>query len=940
MNDPILIHPNENYNNNNNVYNQQYIQQQQSINNNDSGVSSSSNNNRNVPQLNDNYRYGENYNNHFQTQDPRQQNQIGFYNNNNMQQFTTHNQPQHQNQLDRRFLPPPQQQQQQQPPSTQSPSSYSTQFDNNNNNNNNQRQQQLQQQQSSSSSYYYPPPSNNNNNNNNYYSQQQQQQNINQPTTNPNGQLYYPNNNNNNNNDLIQRAYQILSSNLNADELKTVKERLEKTIEALSEDCVLSHLMTQLYPNNIRYPASDKVYNIFQNHFAKKIEDRHERVFESFCSPCTVLKLGLITDNITKPMESKSCTFNPSRSGNAYYNFGKFIHGIASYNVDRNKHPDMGNYSETIAFPPGIIILPSSKIITQITGMEINKITHGVKVCMINSEEKNVTNGTIMARFLARNKKLDCGYYIRDKSLNMQKYNTSTKGIKTKKNEMPDISELYTQLKMFLDKYNRQLNKVPREGNPNRPFGTSKDHDDKTDVNDLYIASVDDDDVFDADNIFQNGEPMKRARPDEKYDPQDIGMRVFDVNPALIAYLVNMINIQSLFEEQHKKDLEKKKKNTENTLNKLIDKETHFLSGARLVNHTYYDFLCLAFFNEIYHEKLCELPPFNGECILSHSNILFVNKHGDSIMIDKNPDIGKCTMYNRLIKLMEGSSIKNKFISTASNTSLTQSGRVPRAAFTPEAINQLFQGMIKGDDQKDKLLEHEKKLYNEFVTQNANIFKDEHNKIKNSSDIFQNYFCEFLDDANEPVDFENNEIVYDTARKIYPQTIIDNRKNRLQVSLDYSVKNDDMSIIDEQHQPNVVYAKNLGMISLISICNHSPLVLKNASVLLPNLRNRFTKNRNAIISNISSGCKRKAGNYDDDDDDDDLDGLSLPKSTIIADMPEKKKPMPGTIELTGEEPDFDFQAHLRRKECQGPSVRNLMDRYAQMSGSSPCLRGI
>ena len=738
---------------------------------------------------------------------------------------------------------------------------------------------------------------------------------------------------------MIQRAYQLLSDNLNADELKTFKDKLEKTIEALSEDCVLSHLLAQLYPNNIRSPASDTVYNIFKTHFAKNVEDRHERVFESFCSPCTILKLGLITDNIRKPMESKSCTFNPSRSGNAYYDFGKFIHGIASYNVDKNKHPDIGNYSETIAFPPGVVILPNSKIITQILGMDINKIAvGGVKVCMINSEETNVSDGTIMTRFLARNRTLDCGYYIRDKSLDMKNYNTSSKGKKTGQNEIPDISDLYTQLKMFLDRYNRQLNKVSHGSNTNRPFGTSKDHDDKTDVNDLYIASVDDEDVFDEDNIFQNGEPMTRALPDEKYDPQDIGMRVFDINPALISYLVNMLNIQGQVEEEHQRNLEKNKKNTENTLNKLIDQETHFLSGNRLVNHTFFDYLCLAFFNEIHPEKLCELPPFNGECILSHSNILFVNKNGDSIMINKNPDIGTCTMYNRLIKLMGGSSIKNKFISTASNTNLTQRGTVPRATFSPEAINQLFQGMIKGDNQKDKLLEHEKKLYNEFVTQNANIFKDEHNKIKNSSDIFQNYFCEFLDDANEPVDFKNNEVVYDTARKIYPQTIIDNRRNRLQISLDYSVKNDDMSIIDEQHQPNVVYVKNLGIVSLISVCNHSPLVLKNASVLLPNLRNRFTKNRNAIISNISSGCKRKAGYGDYDDDD--LEGLSLPKATIIANIPEKKKPIPGTIELTGEEPDFDYQGHLRRKECEGPSIKNLMDKHVRMGGTSPCLRGI
>ena len=789
----------------------------------------------------------------------------------------------------------------------------------------------------------------------NFIQQQQQQNPLHQHMLYNNNNMNQVNNNNNNllqqqqlpldnqqqqqqqqlvpNKDVIQQAYQILINNAsNADELKQVKEDLEKTIEALSEDCVMSHLITQLVPNNIHFKSSDRVYNIFKNHLEKHVQDRIDRTFVPFCMPCTLLKFGLISDDIQKPMANNACTFNQSKSGDTYFNFGKFIHGYAVNKIDTDQHPDFGKYSETIAFPPGVIIIPNSKIITQITDMDVNKITMGVKVCMINTEERNVTNGAVMTRFLARNRTLDCGYYVRDKSIDMKNYNASNKGKKTNLNQLPDISEMNKELRLFLDKYNRKLFSVDPDSN--RSFGTSTYHDDKTDVNDLYIPSVDDDNNFNPENIFQNGEPLKHALPEESYQPDDIGMRIFDINPALISYLVNMLNLQSQVEDQHKKKL-KIKYNSDNKSLNILDPETHFLSNNRLINHSYYDFLCLAFFNELHQEKLCQLPPFNGECILSHSNILFVNKYGESIMINKNPDLGKCTMYNRLMKLMEGSNIKNKFIPTASNTSLTQSGRVPRAVFTVDAINELFQGMIKGDNEKNKVLDQDKKLYNEFVTQNANIFKEEHNKIKNSSDILENYFCKFEDDIYEPVEFENNEMAFDTARKIYPQVILDNRRNKMQITLDYSVKNTEESIIDQQHQPNVVYVKNLGFVTLTNICNNSPLILKNTSVLLPNLRNRFTKNKNAIISNIS-GCKRKAGL----DIDDDLEDYILPKAQIIADLPEKRKPIPGIIDLTGEESDLDYLGHLRRKDCIGPGIRDYMNKFTNINDSSYCFRGI
>ena len=755
----------------------------------------------------------------------------------------------------------------------------------------------------------------------------------------------YNNNNENNNNKaaLVNEAYQILINNLNSGELKNIKENLEKTIEVLSEDCALSHLVTQLAPNNIFFDVSNMIWGVFDNHFRRKLQDRYERIFESFCSPCTFVKLGLFFENIQKPLPATACIMNPSRSGETNYNLGPFIHGEATFRIDKRKHPDIHNYSETISFPPGVVIIPDSKIITQITDMDINKICMGVKICMINSDERNVTNGTVMTRFLARNPNLDCGYYSRDKTIDMKEYNKKMSlksGSSSSSSNHVNILTLNKILEKFFDDYNyKQQQKNHRNNNTNkksRVCGTNENHSKSTIVNQLYIDEVDNEDAFNENNIFQNGEPLKYVRPeDDPCKPEDIGMRVFDINPVLISYMQNMTNIQASVERAHMERIEKQYTMTKGGGIKFIDKDTHFLSDNRLIHHTNYDFLCLAFFNELNQEKLNSLPPFNGKCILKHSNILFINKNGESIMIDDDPDYTACTIYNNLLKLMDESSIQNKFISTASNTNLTFNGKVPKAKFTVEAINDLFQAMIKADTQKD-IPQQDKKLYEDFVEQNSSIFRDVHNKIKNSADIFKNYFCEFNDDLNEKVEFKDNEVAFDTARKIYPEIVLDSGRNKRHVTLDFSVKSNERPIVDSM-TPNVAYVKNLGFVSLTNICNGAPLILKNTSVLLQNLKNRYTKKKNAIISTVG-GCKRARGTGFDSDDD--FDEFSMPKAQIVVTMPEKTKILPGTINLYGEESDFDHMGHIRRLECNKPRIQDMIGKYAGIDSSVPCLRGV
>ena len=735
----------------------------------------------------------------------------------------------------------------------------------------------------------------------------------------------------------IKNAYNVLLNNLTASQLRDVKENLEKTIEVLSEDCALSHLVTQLPVNKIYYNISNMIWEVFDDHFKRKLPDRHERVFESFCPPCTFVKMGLYFQSIQKPLQASACIMNPSRTGETIFNLGPFIHGEATFRIDKKKHPDIHNYSETIAFPPGVIIIPDSKIITQMTDMNVNKISMGVKVCMINSEEKNVKNASIMTRFLARNPRLDCGYYTRNKRLDMKDFNRNFKRKISKKTETEaDILTLAMEMEKFLLTYNPS-NAQNESGSSAATSDNTTDQSSKINPDTLYIDEVDSDAVFNKDNIFQNGEPLIYNRPeDDPCDAKDIGMRVFDVSPTMISYLQNMSNIQASVEKAHAEKMQGLGILKTQGRNKFLDKDTHFLSDNRLIHHTNYDFLCFAFFNQLNHEILNALPPFNGQCILSHSNILFVNKFGECIMINDNPDTNLCTMYNNLLKLMESSNIQNKFISTASNTNLTFNGMVPKAKISNQQIAETYQALMKADEQKD-IPQQDKKMYRDFLKDNALLFRETHNKIKNSADVFKHYFCWLKDDVGEDIEFKDNEVAFDTARKIYPEIVLESGKNKRHVSLDFSVKTNDRAVID-QSTPNIVYIKNLGYVTLTNICNGAPLILKNAAVLLQNLMNRYTKKKHAIISTATDCRKRKPG--DENYSDDDLDDVPMPKAQIVVTMPEKTKILPGAVNLYGEESDLDHLGHVKRIHCTHPQVTETIRKFSRYDDSNPCMRGI
>lgn len=753
---------------------------------------------------------------------------------------------------------------------------------------------------------------------------------------------------------MAKKIIDALTNNLSAPILKGIANKLEKTVESLSEDCTLSHLVSQLSSHGINYSIVKQIKDLYDDHSNRKVTERYDRIFESFCSPCTFLKFGLLSENIEKQLPLTSCGLRPTRHGNTRFNMGPFIHGRSTFTIDKKLYPDMDEnitYSESIAFPKGVIVIPDSKIIMQVLAMNANRICNGVKICMINSDEENITNSKIYVRFLARNGSLNCGYYVRDKSVNIKDLNKKS-AHNIKFNSSDNVKhQLDDNLISHLEEYQNENNTDNKNGRGVKrklkikmgPLKTTKtyesDESSDSDVENidnpyyLYIKSVDSKKNFKSENIFQNGEPLKYVLPtDDPYDPEDICMRVFDFNPVLITYFRTMFNIQG----QVDKDYEIKN----NKINyNFLDEQPHLLSQNRLITHTFYDFMSLAFLGELNQENLMKIPPFNKKCILGPSNILFINKHGNAIMVSDFPKYSsECASYNYLLKLMEDSPINHKLIATTSNTNLTYSGNVPKAKFSSEAIKDLYKSMVEydkiiiNDDDNNKLMNQDTQRNKDFIEQRTDIFKEVHTKLKNSTDIFKSYFYEFNDDINEKVNFKGKEFVYDTARKIYPHLVLNAKNNKKQQTLDFSVKHGKKSVVDEI-PPNIVYVNNLGFVSLSNICNGSPLILKNSTVYLQNLYNRFTKNKNALFVQSSGDCSKRG---DEDGDDDNM--IVNTRGERVMTMPIKSKMSDNTVNLVGEESEFDHMGHIRRKDCVGPTVNQYIDRYSR--DNSNCLGSI
>ena len=608
---------------------------------------------------------------------------------------------------------------------------------------------------------------------------------------------------------------------------------------------------------------------------------------------------------MVKQLKTYACGNTTSNSANTEFNLGHFMHAINPYKTDPKFHPNISQTfpSEKIAFPAGCLVIPTGKILMQVLALPQEVISHGLKIIQINSDEETISNPDIYYRFMVRNKNLNCGYYKRTmKEEDIKKMN--------QKDSTHPTAAVLKQQETFSASMGMAQSTPTQSPTPSGI---------------LYIDDVDNDDNFKGSNIFQNGEPLTFVEPDDEADKDQIGMKIFYLNPILINYIQSMLNIEANLQKQNKNQSDNN--NNENYLK-------HFPT-FHLVTGTFYDFLTMAFFTEMNHDGLMDIPPLNDKCVFCQNNIMIVNKHGNCIMVSKDTsesdDANICTIFRRLLRNQQ-IPLSHKIVPTVSSKSVSIRGNSPQSKFNVQTLESVTKGFQHMKD-TDKI-EAIKNKYGVLLNHHGHQSQEYHQSLKNSSDGLKNYFCKFKDDMDEDVELKGNESIFDIALNIYPETVTQSSSNKKKYTLDFSQKSVSKPIIDREFQPNMVYVKNLGFVTVLSVCDMANFTLKNAEVYLENLIGRGNKN---YINKTSENC-----GYNKDDIDDYDDPTMTYHSVKITQLPKKRKFPETIIDLAGvNNSDFDHQAYTRMGDC--PNSVNF-DSYAKTLNYSKnnqnCLRNV
>ena len=779
------------------------------------------------------------------------------------------------------FLPPPpaqQQQQQQQPPPLQQ-----------------QQQQSLQQQ---------PPP----------LQQQQQQQPINQLSN-------------------------YIIGNLNPKDLNNLQKKIHNALEKVSDKCIFNHSILNI-PDDITNELLIQIKSSYKNYSKRSLEEKIDRVFKDFCPVCIYYKMGLLCQDISRDLKSFSCTSNNNNNNEnnnndnnnnntpKRYQLGHFIHAYNPYKSDRPlKHLNSQHVSENIAFPSGTLLIPTGKIFMQLLSLSQDTITNGLKIIQIMSEETDIDDIRYYSRFLARNKKLDPGYYKRTMDPDELKIMNQQVSLRDKLKP-----EMITKIKEMYKNFKDSGIKIPKDENEST-IGVESD----TNAN------------FDERNIFQNGEPLEFVKTEQKAETKDIKMKIFDFNPAFISYLQSMINIQ-IHLEKNNNSVHDLFFNITNSFQNNIDDDDDddnevkrkatddYMSlwkpSVEVANSVYFDLLMLAFYNETKLKNFINLPPFNDKCVMVPQNILFVNRNGDCIMTSKTTyNESGCSVFNRVLK-HANIPIQHKSVITGFNHNVNESGIPPHSKFADETIATISTNAnaASGVPKKDELNEKYKVIYN-FHKYQSQMY---HNSIKNNTDRFRNYFCKFKDDMDDNVQLEDNEIIFDIAMHMFPQIILQSTQARSAYSLHFADAAVSKPILEEDPNPNCVYVKNLGFVNLMNICDNTPLVLKSSSVYIENLVKRDVLN---YFNKTNDNC-----NYVDDNNEDN-DSTRTFSHINIASVPFKRKFDSGsTINLiTKKSSNFNYAAYNSIGNCPSPAnFGDYVNKYGTdyNTNNNNCLRKI
>ena len=335
-----------------------------------------------------------------------------------------------------------------------------------------------------------------------------------------------------------------------------------------------------------------------------------------------------------------------------------------------------------------------------------------------------------------------------------------------------------------------------------------------------FLEKFSDDNFYNGYYILDN-DKYKYSLPKNK---NDIEVKIFDLNVNFSQHYNQLVQTQRYLSNHGPV-------NNENIAAKIL----HSGSGDYLAksNSSYnslsearvYDILsyALAFMTDDDYELLKDLPPFNGNCIVTSTNILVIDHQGRALFSYQDPADKTCAgNMKRAIKKQRVA------VATTATPSLTRTLPAPhldrsKLETTVAPVNTVARNQLLLDKHKSEVEKYRKML-------------------KEKKEELQRYFVEFHDDDNEKVNVEKIYPILDQAMQMYPQEILHTVDSPyaepMQQSLDYTLKQQKYYTADKNAQPNMVYVKHLGFVSLNRICQQTHLVLKNTKVLLENVMRR------------------------------------------------------------------------------------------------------
>ena len=731
----------------------------------------------------------------------------------------------------------------------------------------------------------------------------------------------------------VNQLSSLITSLLNHTDLTKLQKKLQDALEKASDKCIFNHSLLKI-ANDDKNNILMQFKNAYNNYSKRNMEDKIDRVFRDFCPVCVVFKLGLLCQDVSRDLKIFSCTSinnydnnNSSIISPHRYKLGHFIHAFNPYKPDRPlKYIKSHHVSESIAFPSGTLIIPEGKILIQLLSIRQDTIGQGLKIVQIMSNEKEISDMRIYLRFLERNKNLEPGYYKRYLSGDdIKEMNQDAS-----KDTIINNTDKTTMIKNFYNNVKAKGITKPESVDNESAIGIKTDQDDN----------------FEIDNVFQNGEPLQHVKRGESASAQEIKMKIFDLNPAFVTYLQSMANIQAYLEKNDKDNLTNTMLSIDVNDNDDDDesdegkrKKKDYLSfwkpSVPILNSVFYDLLMLGFYNEYKMKKLVNIPPFNDKCVIVPQNIVFFNRKGDIIMTSETHSReSECSIFNKVLK-HSNVPLQQKSVITGFSHNVNDKGNPPLSKFPSDSVATMSDRLLKITDPndnnnnaaQDEVNDKYRVLYN-FHKHQSQLY---HNQIKDNLDRLKNYFCSFKNDMDEDVKVEDNEIVYDIATRMFPQNILQSTQNKSMHSLHFSDRAKTKPILEEDPNPNCVYVSNLGFVNLVNICDNSPLVLKNSSVYLENLVKRDVV---GYYNKTNDNC-----NYADDKDESD-DATRTLSHVSIEGIPGKRKYDPSnTIDLvTKRSGNYNHNAYINLTNCSDTNTfSDYVNKYSGNENNN-CLR--